>query len=657
MKIEQLLHGYNNGHTLIAGSIQLKSTKDATNMALFSDWSEYRDPNERDSSYLTAYPLDESPYYVISKTWYATEMERPGSVWTHSLLFRLDELDINFDLRTLINFFRKPQIGKYREYESSIIIDENQNSEIKPAIEFETIQWLYIYTMLLNQAAPMVFTVEKSSQAYQMMCLTLMQFTPIDILKNLSFCSGSAVGRKLGKRTISLQFVVASGISLQNQFKNETLSSTNFDSGLQYVVNAFNSKHQEVSGLIRIFSLEIGESCNKFCSVANLLRLLDNAMSKKEITPSYEEVLSILIRDFPSANEGITLKQNFLSKRISNLFCSEEDFFYKLCTLEKVDFFNFQSLIYQERLDSFILNSHDAYINLLCRLSDSETLNKLGKAIISSSSARLSSSDITLIAQNHWHFYLTLLMFDANLLNNSFWINLPNSKFIQILNQFSDKLGSILNNWEPLFNRILHNEISISPQLASDLINHTPNAVSILMDYLNHNINHKVDVELLRNSLYRIKEILQWIDNQNHLEINIVTILVNYIRPSSNDVLQFGSGVWMKLLNVDNGHMNIGYYMYLFILSFNWIDENSIKYLRTSFYPLHEALKNSTLSGSMWIRLIPYTSELPFWQDWDKCKKLRKGIVKYLKNCGYPRTVLNNFTPDIELNKELKKNW
>jgi hypothetical protein len=658
MRIEQLLHGYNNGHTLITGSIQLKSTKDTTNMALFSDWSEYRDPNERDSSYLTAYPLDESPYYVISKTWYATEMERPGSVWTHSLLIRFDELDINFDLRNLIHFFKRPQIGKYREYESCIVINEHQQSEVENVIiEFEAIQWLYIYTILLNQATPMVFAVEKSSHAYQMMCLTLMQFIPTDILWKLSFCSGSAVGRKLGGKKIILQFVTAGGVSLQNQFKNGTLISTNFDSGLQYVVNVFGAKSQEVSGLIRIFSLEIGESCNKFCAVANLLRLLDNAMSGKESTPSYEEVLGYLIINFPSADEGLTLKQNFLSKKISNIFCSEEDFFYMLCTLESENSFNFQSLKYQERLDSFVFNSRNAYINLLCRLSDSETLNTVGKAIISDSPAKLSSSEIVLIAENHWHFYLTLLMFDINLLNNSFWIDLPNSKFIQILSQFSDKLGSILRDWKPLFNRILQEEVNVNQQLATDLIDYTPNAVSMLMNYLSTNANHKVDVELLRICLSRIKEILQWIDSQNYLSANIITILVNYIHPSSADVRQSESEVWLKLLNADNDRMNIEYYMFLFTLSFNWMDENSIKYLRVSFYHLHERLRNSTLSSDMWMRLIPYTSELPFWQDWDKCKKLRKGIVKYLKVCGYPKSVLKDFTPDVDLNKELEKNW
>ena len=654
MRIEQLLHGYNNGHTLISGSIHLKSAKDAANMALFSDWSEYRDPNHEDSSYLTSYHLLESPYYVISKTWYASEMERPGSVWTHSLLIRLNELEMHFDFRSLINIFKRPQIGKYREYENSILIDIDKQSVVENvASDFISIEWLYIYTMLLNQASPMVFTAEKSSYTYQMMCLSLMQFIPTDILTQLSFCSGSTTGRKLGKIPISLQFVMAGGTSLQKHLKNGALTTSNFDNGLQYVVRNFGIQRQNVSVLIRMFSLDIGGSCDKFCAVANLLQLLDNAKSKKETIASYEDVLMYLTKYFPSDSEGVVLKNNFLNKKISNLFCSEENFFYMLCTIKNESALSFESLINQERLDLFISNSREDYINLLCRLSESETLNVKGKAVILQCFTKLTSSEIESISESHWDFYLTLLMFKSDLLNNMFWITLPRAKFIQILNQFSDRLGSILKDWEPLLNRILKGDMSITHQLAEDLIRHTPNVVSILMDYLNIDTNQNLNIELSKGCLSRTKEILHWINYQDHLSSNIITILVTHIPPSSGIVQQSGSKVWLKLLDSDNGKMGLNYYIFLFILSFNWKDETSLKCLRISFYHLHEALRYSFLSNSMWMQLIPYTKELPFWQDWDKCKKLRKGVVRYLKKSGFHKTVLNNFTPDIELNKKL----
>lgn len=60
-----MLHGYNQGHNYIQGSIVLDSSHDMHKIAMLSDWSEYVDG--KDYSYLTCYPLDESDFYVIAK--------------------------------------------------------------------------------------------------------------------------------------------------------------------------------------------------------------------------------------------------------------------------------------------------------------------------------------------------------------------------------------------------------------------------------------------------------------------------------------------------------------------------------------------------------------------------------------------------------------
>ena len=77
IKLQQMLHGYENGHNYIRGSIYLSSSKDMDTIANLSDWSEYVNKKD-DSSYLSAYPLSESGYYVLARTWYAEEMKRPG---------------------------------------------------------------------------------------------------------------------------------------------------------------------------------------------------------------------------------------------------------------------------------------------------------------------------------------------------------------------------------------------------------------------------------------------------------------------------------------------------------------------------------------------------------------------------------------------------
>lgn len=115
MIIEQALHGYNKGHGLLASSFPMKPTEDSSLMAYLSDWTGYRDESEEDS-YVTFYPLEQGRKYAFAKTWYASEMERPGCVWTHTLIVDLDDMDRNFDFRVLKDYFHRPQIDDYEEY-------------------------------------------------------------------------------------------------------------------------------------------------------------------------------------------------------------------------------------------------------------------------------------------------------------------------------------------------------------------------------------------------------------------------------------------------------------------------------------------------------------------------------------------------------------
>jgi len=76
---EQVLHGYANGHQLLASSYVLELS-DRKKMDELSDLSG-RHNGEDFINYYTGYPIEEGKKYVISKTWYAHEMMRPGLPW------------------------------------------------------------------------------------------------------------------------------------------------------------------------------------------------------------------------------------------------------------------------------------------------------------------------------------------------------------------------------------------------------------------------------------------------------------------------------------------------------------------------------------------------------------------------------------------------
>lgn len=117
MIIHQALHGYSQGHNRLASSFPL-SAQDDDKMKMLSDWSEYS--GSKDNSYITTYPLSDSRHYVIAKSWYADDMERPGCVWTHSLIIDLDNLDEKFDFRLLAGLFKRPVKGDYSFYSEDV---------------------------------------------------------------------------------------------------------------------------------------------------------------------------------------------------------------------------------------------------------------------------------------------------------------------------------------------------------------------------------------------------------------------------------------------------------------------------------------------------------------------------------------------------------
>lgn len=82
--IHQTLHGYSNGHKLLASSIELDHN--IKNILLRESDSPGQEFHQDNNICYSGYPLIDFGYYVLSKTWVAKEIERPGCVWSHSLL-------------------------------------------------------------------------------------------------------------------------------------------------------------------------------------------------------------------------------------------------------------------------------------------------------------------------------------------------------------------------------------------------------------------------------------------------------------------------------------------------------------------------------------------------------------------------------------------
>jgi hypothetical protein len=83
--VERQVHGYRQGHQLLAGSLLL-SREDQSTIDRLSDVAGPLRPRERFEPYLTGYPLPSGSYYVFARTWQDLVVKRAGCVRTLSLI-------------------------------------------------------------------------------------------------------------------------------------------------------------------------------------------------------------------------------------------------------------------------------------------------------------------------------------------------------------------------------------------------------------------------------------------------------------------------------------------------------------------------------------------------------------------------------------------
>lgn len=103
--LEQTLHGYDEGHRLLAFSTRLEPEEERT-LDLLSDLSGYLPHGTDFTHYDTGYPCGR--FYVLSRTWPDRAGKRSGTVFTHSLLIPRTACAEIHTLTSLSSHFRLP---------------------------------------------------------------------------------------------------------------------------------------------------------------------------------------------------------------------------------------------------------------------------------------------------------------------------------------------------------------------------------------------------------------------------------------------------------------------------------------------------------------------------------------------------------------------
>lgn len=659
MQIHQMLHGYNQGHNLIQGSIILPSNEDMDCMSTLSDWSEYINSQD-EADYITIYPLENSEYYVIAKTWYANEMKRPGCVWTHSFLIPFHQLAQIADFRVFIDMFVRPKDGFFDFYASPLQIDSAVEYDKSLFANNLTIPSLpIIYNELINQR-PLAFCIENDSIFYQYLCLLLMNYFPYQLLSQLSLSTGSSTVRTLSNKPFSLQF-----INIQNEFVRSIVSynERELEAVPSWIIMAAQDialENIQLTRLFHTFADEIGEDfkcLNGFLILIELLNKRHETIEEKR--NSIQLIIVQLAALFPRREEGQLLKERFLQQQITNKFVHDYEFLYEMCVSEFSNSFSQQDINFWQRFENIAQNNdRGIYYLLLQKLCQTSHLNEWGENILAKSNDYLTKSDLDSIAGKDWSLFQSLVCACPKLLNQCNWSSFSSNQMEDILRIIlTSRVSSVFSEWKGLLFKILNAQINIHRDVSNLIFQKDENSVNYVLDYLNISIEHTIPKSIENLCQQEDVKILTWMETVNSLMPNVGFLIMKSIRPAIQQVRSKGIERWIAFSELSSVRsMPMKYYAYLYLLSFNWPNDiRAIQFMRIAFYPLHKAASEGRLDYELWRDISPYTDDLPIWLDWDRCKKLRKMVVKRIKKLDFNKDFIENFTPDKELNRELVK--
>lgn len=648
IELHQMLHGYNLGHNYVQGSILLSSSHDMDKIATLSDWSEFVG-KAGDQDYITAYPLIESPYYVIAKSWYADEMRRPGCVWTHSLLIQRNDLGKIIDYRQLLTLFKRPAVDKedFLNYSKSITLNERSiylGSKGYPCLTEAKVSELYT-DILLPQ--PVCILNEIDNAELQELLLNLYNYLPSGLLWQRSICSGTALPRSYEGQLLSLQFVTHDG-------RNVTILNNKItDNGSQLVAVSLLNEQRQLPELIRYFEVELCDDERRLRGFLNIVTLVNrtckNENEKQQVLLS---IIKQLSETFPQPSDGDNIKRSVLQPSLSKDLGGEEKFLYTISTIN-IASFTVEQIGYIQRLHNL---SPEQFLNLLKLLYSSENLNEWGKQTVNNIDYFLSYAEIAWLRHSDKILFQTIIGSNKKILNQIVWSEFSKEELESALSVFSDsEVVKAFKHWRELFKTMLKLNVSIARELARMVLSHDEECVSEYLTYINQE-EHRSQLVVSEELKFYPEAVLTWLSGVSHLTHEVAYVLISTIEENSTLVKSRGSKIWMPYANVLNEKDSIQHYVFLYILSFNWEDEEAFLFLKKAFYPIHTLLAQDKFDYGLWYRIEPYTEHM-FLTFWDKCKKMRKMVIRRLKNAGYPKTVVVNYTPDDLTNKWLINEW
>lgn len=620
--INQLLHGYDEGHRFLAGSIKPKQ-KSAQRILALSDLSGQSIELCNDS-YITGYPIPEMETYAIARTWLAPEMSRPGCVWTHTILVGFSDLAA-IDSVAILELFRRPHNNdNLKTYGKPIKTEINITEESHSFLYQEDVEVLI--EAIYGSPKDSIFVQIEDGSLTDKIALALWHQQWPRLKRNFRFCTWAPSDRSRSDEKFDLQFVPKKQFLQAHKrkengklFVDTKLFPLNSSERWATVVAKDIILGNQDSTLKKFLwrygaEIEIGRAAFKPL-VLVWLALEDrhhiNAVAAVTALSSLNQpIISlsgfILQRVVKSLGEATLLSSSVIKYLVKNLSLVDESLKTK----------------YSKLIAKAIWIYAPEYISSLFRI------NSLPERLIAGDVAELMDPvDVIKKTSDDLSLFTSILQVNQNLFHSSVIWDAPE--------QYSNRAADVLSSFEEPNTDILiamfeSKNIKI-PEIGIRIFGQEAvNEAVNFFDSLRSNNQQKVQAGKWIIEAGKHPNTLLTALNQKSVwcieTLALIATQVDYsLKPISSD-----GDEWARVIKSAQGELKIGAFkFYSFILkrALCGVSPESGLLICNSFDQVHEQLVLSNDDNESWSTLENELPNVPLWKSWDRAYKTRLGVV------------------------------
>jgi hypothetical protein len=640
--IQQTLHGYSEGHRLLDGSVKFADElarlilrmSDLSGSNVVSGFEEY----------LTGYPVESINLYAFAKTWYASEMPRPGCVWTHTLFISGSAMAEIPDLHSLTSLFVRPQGPKsITEYSKPIQFEVKQTEAVALSpINGTHIQVADLIETLYAQNKENVLIAAQSSRSYEAALIRVWSQQWPPLRKAFSFCTGALSSRGFAGKPFDVQCApptLVREITSSTAAKQSTEMSLLVKSDLQqaaWFVRATDDALDANGGKFRQLLWEFADVPDR-TFYSRFAQFIDKFLNASERT--VEDLIAMVAEMFPDADTGFGLKSAFFGhgREIPGFKPFEEGVILSaLASTPHYEAFNSEALLLRNRGSDLCNRNVESARQTISKLFRSP-VNRLGEDILAGMIEAINSVIAVAVTAEQPQFLPMLFRAKPELgVSPELWGAAGDRKrelFESLISH--PKLSEELTQGIGL--ALLESDSEFLLKRALETWGQP--VVFGVLDWMTKG-NGPLSDRSLGALTFHVESIAKWILAHEGAPQRVIISAAHIIAPFTYQFRQYDSTVWLRTFRdlATNGNQTEANYFAAMILAlgFQNAPPEALNLVEECFERVHQVAWNDALPDETWLILDPIVPHLWWIHDWDKCERLRRGLIEAFVKFHWP---------------------